>query len=114
MKTFQQFQEQTPASFKGIEDILRQTATNIGTNNPDLPKQIRGLVINQVKKKLLPDEKLDKIGTKVKDGFNKAGEGFEVNAEKLKNTFGPGGQAMKDFSKLSGILKNLSKTGAVK
>ena len=102
MKTFQQFQEQTPKPpiIKNLEKI----STNIGKEID--PNDIKNLILNKVTDKLITPN-INKLNNQI--DTNKMDQGFDKALKGFNSKFGSGGQAFTDLNKLFnelGIKKN--------
>tara|TARA_B100000927_G_scaffold133576_1_gene107621 strand:+ start:415 stop:741 length:327 start_codon:yes stop_codon:yes gene_type:complete len=108
MKTFQQFMKETPKSdnVPSIIKSLKGLATDIGTNNPDLPKQIKGAVFNQIKKKAEP---------MVKKGMGMMDKNINLMQKELPTAMGKfdsflkSGEIQKGLGKFQSQIKKLNK-----
>ena len=107
MKTFQQFQEQTPKPpiIKNLEKI----STNIGKEID--PNDIKNLILNKVTDKLITPN-INKLNDKLTNiDQNKMDQGFDKALKGFNSKFGSGGQAFTDLNKLFtelGIKKNVT------
>tara|TARA_B100000900_G_scaffold276745_1_gene236619 strand:+ start:232 stop:558 length:327 start_codon:yes stop_codon:yes gene_type:complete len=108
MKTFQQFMKETPKSdnLPSIIKSLKGIATEIGTQNPDLPKQIRNTVIKGVAKKFAPT---------IKKGASMAQKNMNTMQKELPgamdkfDSFLKSGAIEKGFGKVTKQLNNMNK-----
>ena len=107
MKTFQQFQEQTPKPpiIKNLEKI----STNMGKEID--PNDIKNLILNKVTDKLITPN-VNKLNDKLTNiDQNKMDQGFDKALKGFNSKFGSGGQAFTDLNKLFtelGIKKNVT------
>ena len=108
MKTFQQFIKETPKpdNVPSIIKSLKGLATDIGTNNPDLPNQIKNTVMKTVAKKFAPtiqkgtetlDKNLTKVSTELPGAMNKFQD------------FLDSGKIQKGFNKMSSQMSKVGK-----
>ena len=103
MKTFQQFQEETPKKPTIIQD-LEKFSNKIG-NQVD-PNDIKNLILKKVTGKLI-NPTIDKLNNQI--DTNKMNQGFDKALKGFNSTFGSGGKAFTDMNKLFnelGIKKN--------
>jgi|TARA_B100000900_G_C20340695_1_gene618064 hypothetical protein len=108
MKTFQQFIKETPKpdNVPSIIKSLKGLATDIGTNNPDLPKQIKNTVMKTVAKKFAPT--IQKGAQKMDQNLNKMATDLPGAMNKFQD-FLDSGKIQKGFNKMSSQMSKVGK-----
>ena len=105
MKTFQQFQEETPKKPAIIQD-LEKFSTKMGDQVD--PNDIKNLILKKVTGKLISPT-IDNLNNKI--DTNKMNQGFDKALKGFTSTFGSDGKAFTDMNKLFtelGIKKNVT------